>query len=329
MKHLFVVTTLISAVILLYYSKNGIDTSLAIVAEVEPQKTAISFPKSVRIKSVSVKPGQNVNRGDLLLEVDRPDLLLDIEKLTNDLKQVESLLTQNKSDYTGSRELLLLRNNIDTASIQQQINVLSNTYSSDTAILKPLKIRSSSQVSNYTIKIESLEKEKELRAQKLQSELRHLEVEYINQSEQLLLSKQRLEAELLVLEKEKAALKQYAPFSGTVGSVTVQLQELVPPYQTIISVYEKHPTIIKAYLNELATADVALGAKVQVTSINRGYKVEGKVVEIGSRIVSYPKQMKNAAPIEMWGKEIFVEIGADNTFLSGEKVYVIINSAEL
>ena len=57
---------------------------MAIVAEVDTQKTAISFHKPVRIKSIHVTPGQHVKVGELPLEAERPDLLYDIEKVENE-----------------------------------------------------------------------------------------------------------------------------------------------------------------------------------------------------------------------------------------------------
>jgi HlyD family secretion protein len=136
----------------------------------------------------------------------------------------------------------------------------------------------------------------------------------------------RLTSEITSLLKEKEMLVQTAPIDGTIGNVSVQLMELVPPYQTIISVYDENPSIIRAYMNEQAVIPVQVGDKVSVESSNRSYAIEGEIIEIGSRIVSYPKQMISGEQVEMWGKELFVKIPDENNFLNGEKVYVLIDA---
>ncbi len=127
--------------ILLFYSQIGIDQSLAVIAEVEPQKTAISFPKSVRIKAIYVSPGQSVEKGDLLLEVDRPDLVLDLQKVSNDLQLVESQLVEATNKKNATKEVLLLKYIRDTTGIKQEINELYAKLKSDTSAYRPLNIK--------------------------------------------------------------------------------------------------------------------------------------------------------------------------------------------
>ena len=81
----FVIFWLLTGIILLAASLFYKKQSDAIVAQVEPQRLAISFQKAVKIKSIHVIPGEDVKKGDLLVEVVRPDLMYDIDKATNDL----------------------------------------------------------------------------------------------------------------------------------------------------------------------------------------------------------------------------------------------------
>jgi len=83
--NIFVIFWIFIGIVLLMASLFYKKQSDAIVAEVEPQKIAISFQKAVKIKSIHVIPGEDVNKGDLLVEVVRPDLLYDIDKASNDL----------------------------------------------------------------------------------------------------------------------------------------------------------------------------------------------------------------------------------------------------
>ena len=82
-----------------------------------------------------------------------------------------------------------------------------------------------------------------------------------------------LKNDLLMLEGESADLIQYADQTGNIGNLNVQLNELVPPYQSILSIYSLNPTVIKAFINERGIAGLNVGAKVQVESTNRMYRI--------------------------------------------------------
>ncbi len=77
------------------------------VAQVESQVTAISFQKPILVRQIYVSPGQVVDSGDLLLEVERPDLALDLEKLTSERAQIEKQITEANSYYSNSINILL------------------------------------------------------------------------------------------------------------------------------------------------------------------------------------------------------------------------------
>ena len=75
-------------------------------------------------------------------------------------------------------------------------------------------------------------------------------------------------------------------------------------------------------MNEKNRYNLNVGDSVLVESANRNYKISGTVVEIGSRIVSYPTRLLEIQDRKIWGQEIFVRIPENNQFLNGEKVYV-------
>ena len=116
-----------------------------------------------------------------------------------------------------------------------------------------------------------------------------------------------------------------AKFDGIVGSVSVQLDELVRPYTTVVTLYGGQPTVIKAYLNERTVKRSLIGSDVIVKSRSRKYEIEGRITEVGKRIVPYPEMINPGTEgTQAYGQEIFVKIPADNQFLNGEMVYVYI-----
>jgi multidrug resistance efflux pump len=123
------------------------------------------------------------------------------------------------------------------------------------------------------------------------------------------------------LNEEKKELIRVSPIDGTIGNVFAQIDELVSPYTTIISIYEAKPTVIKAYVNERRRQDVSVGDKVLVESSNRKYSITGEIFEVGSRITDYPQRLIENQ-LDLFGQEIFISIPKDNRFLGGEKVFV-------
>ena len=169
--------------------------------------------------------------------------------------------------------------------------------------------------------------EKEMVNQSKQMEVRMIQMaSRFTQDTSLIKGKIKiLKNDLLKLKDESADLIQYAEQTGNIGNLNVQLNELVPPYQSILSIYSLNPTVIKAFINERGIAGLNVGAKVQVESTNRMYRISGEIIEIGSRITSYPQKLNVINGVNSYGQEIFVKISENNQFLNGEKVYVYIS----
>src|SRR5690606_3125441 len=92
MKYLIYVFLIVSAVLLGLLSVRYKSSNSAIIAEVEPRSYAVSFQNGVRVKEIYVMPGQNVKKGDKLVKVERVDLQVDYERLTNELKTLQGTL---------------------------------------------------------------------------------------------------------------------------------------------------------------------------------------------------------------------------------------------
>jgi len=141
----------------------------------------------------------------------------------------------------------------------------------------------------------------------------------------------RYHAELVIIDKEIEELKnesvnlvQRAKKQSTIGNLFVELNELVPPYKTLLSVYDLNPNLIKAFIHEQRVKDIRIGSKVRVESVHKKYSIKGEIVEIGSRITSYPDKINPMLKQKSYGQEIFINIPDENNFLNGEKVYVYV-----
>jgi HlyD family secretion protein len=321
----WILTGIVLLLASLFYKKQ----SDAIVAEVEAQKIAISFQKAVKIKSIHVMPGEDVEKGDLLVEVVRPDLMYDIDKASNDL----NALLQEKDMFITNTNFQIQMTELEKLSeierIAEELIQLQTQHEQNKGIINALEgveivddSTSSGFQSSLLLQINFLLKKKEQLEVMYDQKISQLKEKKKNEVEILDLKISQQRKELDLFENEANYLNNYAPVHGTIGDVSAQLGELIPPYTTILSLYEINPTVIKAYMNEKNRYNISAGDSVLVESANRDYNISGIVVEIGSRIISYPTRLLEVQNRKIWGQEIFIRIPENNQFLNGEKVYV-------
>jgi len=327
--NLFIVFWILIGFVIILASMFYKKQSDAIVAQVDPQRIAISFQKPVKIKTIHVIPGQDVKKGDLLVEVVRPDLMYDIDKATNDL----NTYLQEKNMFITNMNHEIRLNRLEKISemegIDEDIYQLKNQYDQNQGIRDALEgvdiyndTTGSEFQSTLLLQIEYLEKKKGQMEAIYNQKTNQLEEKKKSEIDIYNLKIEQQRKELELLENEANFLMNYAPVDGTIGDVIAQVGELIEPYTTVLSLYEINPSVIKAYMNEKNKYNLNVGDKVYVESANREYNISGTVIEIGSRIVSYPNRLLEVQDRKIWGQEIFIKIPEDNQFLNGEKVYV-------
>lgn len=328
---LFYLAWIVVVIFLLLVSYVFKDSRETIMAIVEPQRIAVSFFKPVEVKEIYVIPGQEVKPGDKLLRVNRPDLVLDLVKKENDLK---SLLAEKKwamEDISKKLQVLEIETTTKRTKLEGDIGRLKAVMEGNENLAREF-----GELANYHdtlsrygsgyfhVEINSLEREKQLLNDFYKAEIRRLNSSLDEKLELFAIKTGQFEEEIAQLKQEEVGLIQYAKTEGTVGNVYAEINELVPPYTTVISIYEANPTIIRAYMNELKKYPLTLGDKVQVESMNRYYTIEGEVIEVGSRIVEFPERLRMPGLVKPRGQEIFIAIPAENNFLNGESVFVVL-----
>lgn len=298
------------------------------IAQVESQVTAVSYQKPVLIRKIYVSPGQVVDSGDLLIEVERPDLALDMDKKLTEKNQLERNIEDARLHYEHS--LKILQSDYDRKVSQLMAKKEELEYEMQLEHERQEKIEGVSSLTytaNDTLKVKSIALINEL----LESHAYEFDIEKqrLYKTVQSNISKYKSELDIInkeiaELELENIGLVQRALKSGTIGNLFVQLNELVPPYTTLLSVYDLNPNLIKAFISERGVEDIHIGSEVKVESVNKNYSIEGQIVEIGSRITSYPDKINPLMQQKSYGQEIFINIPDENNFLNGEKVYVYV-----
>ncbi|MAJ51508.1 MAG: hypothetical protein CMB82_07835 [Flammeovirgaceae bacterium] len=316
--------------LLAFLGLNYKDKSKAMIAQVENQVTVISFQKSIRIKAIYVVPGQEVKKGDMLFVAESTNLEADIYKKNSELNSLKIQEIGLNRNYHLEQDILRSENSFKVMAIKNELNELMLEKRMQDQNSIKLKEIFDGTINNQidSIKLARiLFLEKEIINQTKQMEARIVQMtSKFNQDTSLINGKIKiLKNNLLKLELESAELIQYADQTGNIGNLFVQLNELVPPYQSILSIYSLNPTIIKAFINERGVSGLNVGAKVKVESTNRLYRISGEIIEIGSRITSFPEKLNAMNGVNSYGQEIFVKISENNQFLNGEKVYVYIS----
>lgn len=300
-------------------------TTGAMMAEVRSNVTTISYEKPIRVKNIHVVPGQEIKKGDLLVELIQSKIDLDLQQKTNDIQSIQLELEANQSEYQGKINLLNLETEGKVSRLQSELleekTALGIENEQKKKFSEVLNIPESGVDTVRLLKLKSLENEiKQL--QIFQSkETIQMRARKINREQLLNSQLDILEQELKVLQNESVSLNKYADSGGVIGNVFAEKDELIPPYGKILSVYELNPTLIVAYLNEREVQKITPGTPVLVESQSRGIKIQGSIKELGSRVTKYPETLNNGSLLR-YGQEIFITIPPENDFLNGEKVLV-------
>lgn len=331
MKYLIYIFLIVSAVLLGLLSVRYKSSNSAIIAEVEPRSYAVSFQNGVRVKEIYVMPGQNVKKGDKLVKVERVDLQVDYERLTNELKTLQGTLELRELEKKSMVNIARMEYELGLALIETEKGQLDIVMSNNESLAENLRaLRQQSDTANLfdqsyqQLTRKQLEKRKKILEDQYRQAVEKAEQEYLIATHLARNEIGRVKLELELLEKEEKELVQYAHVDGAIGIVYAEVEELIPPYTTVMSLYQDDPTVIRALMHETKHFDVAMGDVVLVESANRNFKIEGRIVEIGSRVVEYPERLRTFREVPMWGQELFIKIPEQSGFLSGEKVFVLV-----
>lgn len=322
-KHLFAffwcILTLFLVIVALQYRSR----TEALTAIVESQETAISYQNSVIVDRLYVKPGAEVHRGDTLIVVSQPSLDLDIERKHHELARITAELDAAGSDYRSKVDLLTIEKESKINRLTEEKNQLETKINQQRVLQHKIGNNRSSIDSLRLAELGALKSEIADLNKYYRKELERKRFFYEKEVSTAEKALDITEKELDVLLIQRHELVRVADFDGIIASAEVQLHELIPPYQKLLSIYELKPSTIKAYQDEHFQIIVRPGDKVKVVSENRLYSIEGTVMELGARITSYPSKIQpvNSRSV-VYGQEIFISIPQNNQFLNGERVFV-------
>ncbi len=222
----------------------------------DSREQQISFEYPVEIKKMHVMTGQNVRKGELLMELDQSEL-------NEKIRLVNSQLAKLQTEKLVRRHLNLIVNNSSKSAAQSEGE-------------DPLSIEIAD-----------------------------------------------LEQQVQTLEEQRKNLYVFAEVDGIVGAVNFRMREKAPAFSSIITLSPENPTFVEGFIHESLQTKLTLGDTVRIVSSSSGQKpIEGTVVSVGSRIITIPTRLMTVPNMQVYGREVVVEIPKNNGLLLGEKVQI-------
>jgi len=297
----------------------------------DTREVVVNSESAVEIKQFHVLPGQVVRSGDLLVELNRPELLMKINEISHELEEVKSRHTMNAEEKKSRIRQLQAEEASKTSEIDYKIRQLRSRHDLNQelttelpSLRQPENLPGKNTVhSPIALEIESLKKESELLRNRIKTEVTWFQAALSSPENALSIRAQSLEKELTLLRREQEELLIYSQINGVIGSVHFRAGEKASPFAPILTLYTKAPSYVRGFIHENLYNQVAVGEKVIVSSLAGKHTVmPGEVIGVGSRIVSYPERLKKRPEIQVWGREVQVRIPEENSFLLGEKVII-------
>lgn len=302
------------------YFKGSGDASIGVA---QSQEYKINSDKSALVKSIKVVPGQQVNEGDLLIELTSEALEIEIAKLVNRIAVLKSEREEKAKLAAAEISYIKAQNNITLEELDLEILQTTSELKMNEALTKDfVTTEKSTTDSPLEIKINSLKQQKKMHL--MAQDIKIQDVLQESTTEQKLLENQivLLESELALLMNEKSKLNKYASAAGVVKNVYVKAGEQVDAFTPLLEVNPKRPTTIIVYLVGKKSDVYPIGASVSVSSYDqRRNAVAGKVIGYGS-VNELPEILQKSTATKAFGQEVFIEVPAENFLANGEKVLV-------
>jgi len=131
----------------------------------------------------------------------------------------------------------------------------------------------------------------------------------------------KLQNDLVYYDANAEQIPILAPTDGLIGNIHVMESENVSDFNSLISFYEENPTRVKGFVHESMILHVNVGDTLEVvSSLHPENRCLGVVSGLGTRIVEIPERLRKNPQIKNYGREVLIEIPAENNFLQKEKV---------
>jgi len=298
----------------------------------ENKETELSHYDPVTVERIHVTPGQQVTKGQLLLEVKQSEIDLKIDVAGKDIERLNVITGQEKIVIQSKIRELELRKETEISDHLVEKRNLELSIASKNDLLKDLKSFENIPTNSNSadaLKLSALDKKLESTIAPIELEIAELQKQLRNNRSPELVRQQSLEQEIDYLKKEQNKLSIHAPSDGLIGNILCKEDENINGFSTLINFYERYPTLVKGFVHESLILKVKVNDSLLVSStMHPEHKVNGIVVGMGTRIVEIPERLRKMPDFKTYGREVLIRIPSKNPFLQKEKVMLNSLNAE-
>jgi multidrug resistance efflux pump len=281
----------------------------------------VNAEKPALISSIGVVPGQEVKKGDLLVEMSSSALELDIARITSRIEVLKSEKEEKSKRSASALDLLKSNHNLETEVLQSEIAQLENETKLNRSLTKQFSADTTATISSSELKLQSLRQQRDRHSQAMEIKVKDILQQHALDQQMLGNQIGLLENELNLINKEKKGLSKYASADGVIENVYVRSGEQVDAFTPLVSIVAVHPSTVVAYQANEKHA-LTVGAPVEVASYDRrNIIIQGKIIGFGA-VVQLPDILQKATAVKAFGREVFIEIDENNPLATGEKVLV-------
>ncbi|MEO1258300.1 MAG: biotin/lipoyl-binding protein [Bacteroidota bacterium] len=308
-----------------YINRNYARQAVMFYGFAENKETEINHEHPVEVNKIYVTTGDFVNKGDLLMEVTHSKFDLKMNDLSHEIETMRLQTAERKADIR--RDISQLENErlSKIAEVDLGIQKLQSEIDLNRSLLKDLKSiqvkEGNATTSPSEIKLANLEKEKELIVQSYGQRIKLLKDEMATVGAPRDVQVEKLENEKNYYQEEQKKMSIRAPKDGLIGNIHCLEGENKSSFSTLVTFYERNPTLVKGYVHENLIVHVEIGDILEVSSsLHPEHSRRGKVTGLGSRIVEIPERLRKIPELKTYGREVLIQIPPDNPFLQKEKV---------
>lgn len=296
----------------------------------ETEGRAVNLEYDVLLKRVYVQAGAQVRKGDTLATAYRTEFE---QKTGENQLEAARLVAERDAEsvlIAQEREQLLAAQAARQSELQAQIKVietelavqsrLRNTVS-ERPTASPATVPNVKQQEIAALREEMTQVEKQTRQAlgEVEAKLKTNTAVYQSRLRQTQGSQSFLDA-------ERTKLVLLAPTDGYVQQVGAATGELAPAFRELFRISPRNPDKIIGFLHESAEVPFQLGDTVLLSSMGRTAVSSIAVLHgVSPKLVELPFRLRKFTEVRTWGREVYIQLPADNPFFIGEKILITLN----
>lgn len=289
------------------------------------QELNINMEHAANVQSIYVQPGQRVQKGDVLLEVNRASIAVSQSNINHDIQNLYSQYQIWESGLSNSIRTLKAQKVERKNELQSAIKKLESEMSINATLIKEIDsvdpIKDANGNNPRQIELNGLIADLRLSMRTFDAEINKLHRELKNPENPLLIQIEKLNNNLSFVQDEEESLSIVAQQEGIIGTIFCKVGENIPAFSPYLTIYEESPNHVKGYVLESLILKVNVGDTLQIQSVSHPEEsIYGAVIGMGSRIVEIPSRLRKNPAFVTYGREVEIKIPSQNPFLQNEKV---------